>query len=433
MITKATKSFSTTKLTKFACGLILLAALPLHAADPLDPDARLLRLERWIKASLAHHPGDHDTAAMEVSLWSNAQLRVLLLDERVLARVLRRPQLRISAAPSDDKTIPPYTAWQIRQFNELVKEYVPRNDHDDIIVRGALLHGDIAMSSPRLAFEPDPHPNEKSSLKILFGDGESLGFSGVSIHWAMARSLFDRVKDDRVAADIARRWYIATSTLMQNREEHDTVHLTHGREMFPDDVELQFLSGVQHESYASPYIQSAAKSAVLPQGYFVDIESEQSALRTAEGFLRRALTLEPRHQQAHLHLGHVLLARGKPQEAAVELRQVTFAEGERDRRYFGAMFLGAAEEAIGRFDEAHEAYARAATLVPSAQSPLIALSALAGRRGDRAGALAEIERVFTLPTLVEPADPWWSYRVDHTANVDELLATLFESVGDARK
>lgn len=146
------------------------------------------------------------------------------------------------------------------------------------------------------------------------------------------------------------------------------------------------------------------------------------------------LALNPTHQQARLHLGHVLLLRGRPQEAVTGLRQTTFDEVERDRRYFTALFLGAAEEGTGRFDEAREAYMRAAALVPLAQSPYIGLSALATRRGDRATALKEIARVFALPVLPgDPADPWWAYYIDHARGVDALLEKLNASIGTPRK
>ena len=62
-----------------------------------------------------------------------------------------------------------------------------------------------------------------------------------------------------------------------------------------------------------------------------------------------------------------------------------------------AMFLGAAEEGSGRFDQARAAYESAAAPFPAAQSPLLALSALATRRGDRTSALKHIQRLFDLP------------------------------------
>jgi len=413
--------------------LAVLLPASIHAADPIDPDARLLRLERWVKASLNHQPGERDDPATEVSLWSNTELKVLRTDVQVLLLVLHRPDLRVNARPSSDRTIPPYTAWQVRRLGELATEYRRRNENDNIIVRGAVLHGDVAMADPPPVLAPGEGVGDTGHIKVLIGDGESIGLNSEPIHWEMARALFDLVKGTPAAAEVARRWYIATSMRMQQLKQHDTLHLRHGREMFPDDIDLQFLAGCQLETYASPEIQAAASTAVVPSGFHVDVPSESAALRNAEGFFRRVLVLNPQHQEARLHLGHVLLARGKQREAADELRSLAFGEDERDRQYFTALFLGAAEEGTGRFDEAHEAYARAAALVSGAQSPYVALSALATRRGDRAGALKEIQHVFDLPVSDVPADPWWSYNVDHTRDLDARFEALIASIGDAHK
>src|SRR5207247_8011220 len=95
-------------------------------------------------------------------------------------------------------------------------------------------------------------------------------------------------------------------------------------------------------------------------------------------------------------------------------------------RYYGELFLGAEEEALGHFDAARDGFERAAALFPSAQSPLIALSELAKRRGDRAGALAAIDRLFKLPPAGhdERDDPWWSYHTAQARNADQLLDAL---------
>ena len=55
-------------------------------------------------------------------------------------------------------------------------------------------------------------------------------------------------------------------------------------------------------------------------------------------------------------------------------------------------------------------------------------------RGDaRNPALKEIQRVFDLPLSDVPADPWWSYNVDHTRDLDARFDALIEFVGDKYK
>ena len=57
-----------------------------------DMDARLARLEQWLKAVMRHKPGTPDVVAFEVSRWSNAALRSLWVDTNVLVRLIRNPR-----------------------------------------------------------------------------------------------------------------------------------------------------------------------------------------------------------------------------------------------------------------------------------------------------------------------------------------------------
>jgi Flp pilus assembly protein TadD len=93
------------------------------------------------------------------------------------------------------------------------------------------------------------------------------------------------------------------------------------------------------------------------------------------------------------------------------------------------MFLGAAYEALGRYDSARESYGRAAALYPGAPSPRLALSQLALRGHDRAQALAAVQSA--LRPAARPgdaADPWWRYHVVQgraaAARFDELYRAL---------
>ena len=64
--------------------LLAIAALRVYAAND-DPNARVLRAERWLKAAFSHQPGQKDDAVDEVSFWSDTELRTLFVDEGVLA------------------------------------------------------------------------------------------------------------------------------------------------------------------------------------------------------------------------------------------------------------------------------------------------------------------------------------------------------------
>ena len=140
------------------------------------------------------------------------------------------------------------------------------------------------------------------------------------------------------------------------------------------------------------------------------MQSDEAELRDAESMFRRALAQAPEHFEARLRLGRVLLMRGRARDAAEELRRANAAAPDELMKYYAAMFLGGAEEALGNFDAADDLYSRASTLYPNAQSPHVARSSLARRRGDLAGALAGIERVFELAAhYPDGDDPWWDY------------------------
>src|SRR4029077_19391145 len=98
-------------------------------------------------------------------------------------------------------------------------------------------------------------------------------------------------------------------------------HLDRGREIFPDDADLLFLSGCQRETYASPAIQAATRSVSLPPGMTVAIQSDRAELRQGEGYLKRAAGARSDMTEARLRLGRVLGLEGHHAEAAAELRQ----------------------------------------------------------------------------------------------------------------
>ena len=282
---------------------------------------------------------------------------------------------------------------------------------DYVLRRAAMLHADVAMSSGSELFDSGSTQLVGAVRRLTIGveDGRNTATYFGAVHWDIARSLLDVV---RPAGDpMVLLWYQATATWMQANGYHEnTDHLIQGLRLFPRDATLLFLSGCEHESFARPSIQAATRSIVLPPGYEVAVQSDETELRDAEALFRRALAQQPGHLEARLRLGRVLLMRGRARESAEELRRVNTAATDDLMKYYAAMFLGGADEALGNYDESDELYSRASGLYPNAQSPHVAQSALARRRGDRAGALAGIERVFELAAeYPDGDDPWWTY------------------------
>ena len=437
-------------------------------------EARLARVEQWTKAVMRHKPGTPDEAAFEVGGWSNTALRTLFVDVNVVVKLIRNPaaanfsiqsagqrrpeeirystsdfrRLRVVACAAGGQvgggiTLDERRCLDIGAINQLdgdLRELAQRardsrlsGDDNYILRRGAVLEADIAMLAPMgsepIAMSSAPGPDR---FRMNLADGLGTEFRQVAVHWDLARMLLDFIKPrgaDRVAPgsdDMVRDWYRATAAWMQDRQDHDTDHLDHARAIFSTDAIILFLSGSQAEAYAAPEIQSAVRSAVVPSGARFSIGSDREELRRAEGFYRRALAAVPAFPELRLRLGHVLLLLEHHADAARHLRDAIEAEDLPLLRYYGELFLGAAEERLGHADAARQAYNEAAALYPNAQSPHLAMSALARRLGDRPTALREMQTVFDLQHADSLSDdPWWSYHRSQARNADDLLAALW--------
>jgi len=445
---------------------------PIRAESEMD--ARLARVERWLKAVLHHKPGERDDAAREVNGWSNSELRMLWVDTNVLVKLIRNPKaaifsllaegqsrsqeihyasshlhrLQVLACAAGGQTgagaildnprcleilVSSQLDEELRDLASRARASKQRGDDNYILRRGAILEADVAMLLPRqsesFATSAGPAPDR---FRMNLSDGQGTAFRQVAIHWELARMLLDSVKPpgaERAAPgrdDMVRDWYRATATWMQDREDYDDMHLDRARQIFPADPVILFLSGTQAEVFAAPHIQSAIRSAVAPRGTIFAIRSDRMELHQADGYYRRALAADASLPELHLHFGHVLLLLEREADAAKELRVALESEGDPLLRYYGELFLGAAEERLGHADAARQAYSNAAALSPNAQSPHLAMSALARRLGDRATALKELQIVFALQQADSPPDdPWWTYYKSQARNADDLLEELW--------
>jgi len=437
------------------------------AAGAQDVGPRINRVELWLKAVMGHEAGSVDESSELAASWSNADMRMLWIDASAIVQLMRNPKAASFSVRAEGETRAQpirYTPAQLRRMKVLscaaagrigdidsvcadaAGELDPdlmrlgmlsraaklRGDDNYILRRGALLHADIAMLAPRagepMNSMPGPGPRQ---LRLEIADGRGVDLFLVATHWELARMLLDDVRPAGSTKpapgrdEMVRLWYRATAAWMQWQESHDTVHLDRARAIFPADADILFLSGCQRGAYAAPMIQSALQSAILPTGFRFDLGSEKAELHRAEDFFRRALAANPDMPEGHLRLGHVLLLLDRPADAAVALRIALGATDDTLLRYYGQLFLGASEEVLGNVDAARAAFTEAAALYPLAQSPGLALSALARRRGDRDGALRELRRVFDLPReQSDRDDPWWTYYVAQARNADDLLEEL---------
>ena len=426
------------------------------------------RLERWLHAIDTHEPGEADTALDEVASWSTGDLRTLWADVKALTTLVRNRRATTFLFADGGRTIlVAYSPSLIRRLRALacasagrladvdciairavlelgepmrrLAEHAAadraRTGEDNYILRrAAILHADVEVLAPAAA--PAAAPSRQTQvvgpkqIRVDTSDGVSLDVREVGIHWELGRTVLDlviprgaeRPQPGRDA--MVRGWYRASAAWMQHIESHDTMHIDRAREIFPSDPDVLFLSGTLHETYAGPAIQSAARAAVVPSGFSLDILPARLELRRAESFLRGAIAHAPDMAEAHLRLGRVLGLQGQHAEAIASLRRaVELLTDDDELRYDAELFAGAEEEALGRFDAAREAYERARALFPSAQSPLLALSQLARRRGDRAGAFSAIQRLFALPPQGAEGrdDPFWAYHTAQARNAESLI------------
>jgi tetratricopeptide (TPR) repeat protein len=237
---------------------------------------------------------------------------------------------------------------ELVRLGEAVAAARQRGEENFILERAAMLHADVAMLSGGQVFDRDVSRDAGGSRRITISvdDGrETATYFGV-LHWEIGRAL---VAEIRPRPDpTVRLWYHATSAWMQAHGYHEnTDHLWEALRLFPDDAELRFLSGCEHESFARSSIQAAVRSVSLPPGFTLAVQSTAAELDDAEDQFRRALQARPDHVEARLRLGRVLLLRGRAPQAVEELRPAYAAADEDLLAYYAAMFLGAAEEAIG--------------------------------------------------------------------------------------
>jgi tetratricopeptide (TPR) repeat protein len=436
-------------------------------AGAQDIDARIDRVQLWLNAVMRHEPGSADDSAEVVASWSNAAIRTLWIDTSVIVQLMRTPKglaFTVRAEGESRGQTIRYTPVQLRRMKafacaasgrigdidsvcgdaarELNPDLIRLNglsraakfhgDDNYLLRHGALLHADIAMliPPPAEAMNSMPGPGPRR-LRMQIADGLGVDLALVATHWELARMLLDDVRPAGATRpapgrdEMVRLWYRATAAWMQWRENHDTVHLERARAIFPADADILFLSGCQRETYAAPPIQTALHSTALPTGFNFDLGSSKAELHQAEAFFRRALAANPSMPEGHLRFGHVLLLLEHFADATAELRLALGSTDDGLLRYYGQMFLGASEDAAGHVDAARVAFTEAAALYPMAQSPGLALSALARSRGDRDGALRELKRVFDLPAGVpERDDPWWTYYVAQARNADDLLEQM---------
>jgi tetratricopeptide (TPR) repeat protein len=275
---------------------------------------------------------------------------------------------------------------------------------------------------------------------LFLSDGQQTAVEDAHVQWEMGRRLLDNVRPkssrklgpDPAADDTVRLWFLATTAYMESIQQVDPWHVDRSVELFPRDPELLFLAACAREWFSGPEIQGTLQSTTLARDLFNLVGDETTELRSAERLFRQSLEHDPMRTEARIRLGRVLGRRGRHQDAIGELRRATMETRNDLLQYYGQMFLGTEAAALDLTDEARRAFERAAELFPDAQSPHLAIGALAASTGDRAAAALAIEPVLNGDEPVLADDPWWSYYRSQARDLAGIVEVLHEAVRRAQ-
>lgn len=345
------------------------------------PTNRPTPVEAWVALAQAHVPGQRDRQLVEVSQWNSDDLK---------------------------KAIGGLRSW---------KRSASTDDVDDILLRGALLHTDLALLAPDLALGFDGFPEWAALSGVSTADGQARGTNMVSAHWRLARVLLANMPPRPQGNAGVLRWYRAVGAcLLENRLQAIAVaHLDEAQRLFPRDRDVSLLAGLLHESLAR-----AAGWALLQTG--IDGSRELQAARRA---LRRAVDADPQAEVAQLHLARVSHLLGDDEAARAAASAVLAQAASPANKYVAELLIGSIHQAAQRFDQARASFEGAAALYPTAQSPLVALSQVARASGNRAEAVRWVERLTALPHDVDGRrDPWWEYESSAVRDFGPLLDDL---------
>jgi tetratricopeptide (TPR) repeat protein len=414
------------------------------------PD-RIERLRSWLDAVDQHQLGEPDEPLLRVASWDRTTLWRVWIDVGAVVSLVREPAILIFITPIEPEPfsgifrtpqprrptrVVPYSGNELKRLQLIAKEIADRGRADRVLKRGAVLHSDIVMLGDQAPLSTSSQRPTSGSIILFMADGQQTGLDTASVHFEMGRRLLDKVRPlgarsrapDPSGDELVRLWYLATNVYMQAMEQLDPWHIDRAVQLFPRDPEMLFVAACAREMLSAPQIQNALQSTTLARDLFSLVGSEAAELRNAERLFREALERDPNRTEARIRLGRVLGRRGRHQEALDELRRATMATQNQLLLYYGTMFLGAEADALGLRAEARQAYGRARELYPLAQSPRLAISTLAARTGDRAGALSAIESLIGRDEPQRADDPWWSYYTSQARDLEGVLIALRTSV-----
>ena len=409
---------------------VALLARPSPAHTQVKPEIWQPKLEAWVTAVESHTPGRIDAAATTIGRWGNIDIAIMTPYLLGLIELLP-PQPKVFRFPRG------LNREDAARLAEIARRLAKKMDHTEVIKRGAMLHTTVMISG----LAKDSYYSTEASARvgaqaggrviILGKDGEPHGFAVPPRHWEVARELLQAIRPSPIEEPFVRQWYRATTSFMfyELQWGEGEIHMNAARETIGPDAVIEFDTGCLYETFASPKVTTVMDALRRSNSRVTSARSPAEDLKKAEDAFREAVRLDPSFAEARLRLGRVLALRGRHDEAVLLLRPLA-TRGPSDRvRYFAALFLGDVEREAGNHEAAAVAFGVAASLFPRAQSPHLALSALAIQRADRGGAVAALQQLLQ-PSAGEDDrhDPWWTYRLGRGVEMDTLLNALWTAI-----
>jgi len=358
--------------------LLLALSAPAQGSDALSP--------AYESALRRYQSGDREGAIADVSTWPERRLR----DEMTALRALSAKAQACHRCPAAD-------TW----------ERVP--------VRAALmLHSDCAQ-------------------RVRGGGWSPL------LQESAAAEVARLMKDDPSHRGFARRWYESMASLAEaeTRWAEALAWAERGLRDFPDSVEMRLVQASIEETQGSIEESQGAPEAALERNEtLVDPNARRSRaellqrrqvrehFENAQRALRAALAVDGSIPEPRLRLGRVAWRLGETAEAQSALLDVLARKPGGATAFLAHLFLGRLHEDAGRLDDAAASYEAALALDVHSQSARLALSHVRLRRGDAAGARAEVEKTVGSAGRRPRPDALWLYPWGPSVGVEDRLEVL---------
>jgi tetratricopeptide (TPR) repeat protein len=154
-------------------------------------------------------------------------------------------------------------------------------------------------------------------------------------------------------------------------------------------------------------VPQLAGTAVIPGRVSFTTGLPANHVRDVSAAYDKAIASEDASAEARIRKSLLLLRAERAQEALALLDSAGAQTPDSGLQYFRDLFRGRVLTALDNVEAAEAAYRAALALAPQAQSPRVALMALALHRGDRAAATLLAEEIQAAPAGAW--DPWWNY------------------------